>query len=56
MADPATEEKISADAADATKIGLTSTPSFTVNGKPVQGALPVDQFKPVIDQALAEAQ
>jgi len=56
MADPATKEKISADAAEATTLQASGTPFFTVNGKLVEGALPIDQFKQVIDQALAEVQ
>jgi len=54
MQDPSTKEKVSADIAEAGTLGLNSAPSFVVNGKIVQGALPIDQFKTVIDQALAE--
>jgi len=56
MADPATKEKIAADKAQAQTLGATAVPFFTVNGKLVEGALPIDQFKQVIDQALAVAQ
>jgi protein-disulfide isomerase len=54
MADSATKEKIDADAAEAKTLQAGGTPFFTVNGKLVEGALPIDQFKQVIDQALAE--
>jgi Protein-disulfide isomerase len=52
IADPATAKKISADTAEASGLGLNSTPSFVVNGRTVVGALPEDQFKQVIDEAL----
>ena len=42
----------SADTAEASGLGLNSTPSFVVNGRTVVGALPEDQFKQVIDEAL----
>ena len=52
MADPATKQKISSDTQEANGLGLNSTPSFVVNGRTVVGALPEDQFKQVIDEAL----
>jgi protein-disulfide isomerase len=56
MQDPSTKEKVSADIAEAGRLGLNATPSFVVNGKIVQGALPIEEFKAIIDQALAEVQ
>lgn len=35
-------------------IGVRSTPSFLVNGRPVQGALPLDQFRMMLQWAGAE--
>jgi protein-disulfide isomerase len=52
IADPATKQKISTDTAEASALGLNSTPSFVVNGRTVIGALPEEQFKQVIDEAL----
>jgi protein-disulfide isomerase len=52
MADPATQQKVQADAAEATSLGLGSTPSFLVNGRTVVGAIPAEQFKQIIDEAL----
>lgn len=52
MADPATQQKVAADAAEANSLGLSSTPSFLVNGRTVVGAIPADQFKQIIDEAL----
>jgi protein-disulfide isomerase len=44
---------VQADVKEAQALGFSSTPSFVVNGRPVVGALPIDQFKQVIDEALA---
>jgi len=52
IADPATKQKVSTDTAEATALGLNSTPSFVVNGRTLIGALPEDQFKQAIDEAL----
>jgi protein-disulfide isomerase len=32
--------------------GVTATPTFFINGKKVQGALPIDQFSALIDPLL----
>ena len=45
--------EIKADAADATRLGLNSTPSFVINGRIVIGALPFEDFKTIIDEELA---
>ena len=39
--------------AQATQIGVRSTPSFTVNGQPVVGAQPIDVFRTAIANAKA---
>lgn len=44
---------VEADLQEAKALGLSSTPSFIVNGRTVVGAIPVDQFKQIIDEALA---
>ncbi len=36
----------------ANKLGVRVTPSFVVNGKPVQGALPIGDFRLVLNAAL----
>lgn len=38
------------------RIGVTSTPSFLVNGQPVAGAQPIDAFTAAIARAKAQAQ
>ena len=55
-ADPATQQAVAADTAEASSLGLSSTPSFLVNGRTVVGAIPIDQFKQIIDEALTTTQ
>ncbi|MGB8213513.1 MAG: DsbA family protein [Anaerolineales bacterium] len=45
--------KIQANASDAASVGLNSTPSFVINGRVLIGALPLADFKAVIDEELA---
>ena len=40
------------DSADAEKAGVQSTPAFFVNGRPIVGAVPYEQFAEVIDEEL----
>ena len=46
---------VRADFAEGQSIGVTGTPAFLVNGRPVMGAQPVEVFRQLIDQGLAEA-
>jgi protein-disulfide isomerase len=48
------KDKIQKDVADGNKIGATGTPTFFVNGIKVEGAVPFDDFKKVIDAELAK--
>jgi protein-disulfide isomerase len=45
--------KVQANASDAASAGLNSTPSFVINGRVLIGALPLSDFKAVIDEELA---
>jgi len=45
--------KIQANASDAASVGLDSTPSFVINGRILIGALPLSDFKAVVDEELA---
>jgi protein-disulfide isomerase len=51
----ATMTIVKANMTEAESLGLNSTPSFIINGRPVIGALELAQFKQVIDDALATA-
>ncbi|HEY1584126.1 MAG TPA: thioredoxin domain-containing protein, partial [Polyangia bacterium] len=55
MGDPAVEADIKADAATASKFGVQGTPGFFINGRPLRGAQPKEQFKAVIDKEMAAA-
>jgi protein-disulfide isomerase len=50
------QAEIQADADEATRIGITGTPSFVINGRILIGALPFSDFKAVIDEELAANQ
>ena len=41
------------DAAEGERIGVNSTPTFYINGRPLVGAQPFEAFKQVIDEELA---
>jgi protein-disulfide isomerase len=43
---------VEADVAQARALGIRSTPTFIINGRPLVGAHPVDTFRNVIDDAL----
>lgn len=49
----AVKKKIDSDLAEAQKFGFRGTPSFLVNGVPVRGAVPAEEFARIIDKHLA---
>ena len=53
MADPKLKEKITSDQKVGAPIGVTGTPAFFINGRPLEGAQPFDAFKRIIDEELA---
>lgn len=46
--------KIDADLAEGQRYGVRGTPHFFINGRPISGAQPYDNFKAVIDDELAK--
>ena len=52
--DPAMEAEIKKDMADGTEAGVSGTPAFFVNGVFLNGALPFERFKAVIDRELSK--
>jgi protein-disulfide isomerase len=48
-----TADKVKADAAEGSSVGVTGTPSFIINGRLIVGAQPFDNFKNIIDDELA---
>ncbi|MFO0746933.1 MAG: thioredoxin domain-containing protein [Myxococcota bacterium] len=55
VASPAIAAKVELQSRIGTAVGASGTPSFFINGKALQGAQPVDQFKAIIDAEVAEA-
>jgi protein-disulfide isomerase len=55
MKDPALEQQITNDLAQAAKVGARGTPTWFVNGRRVVGARPFSQFKPIIEEELKKA-
>jgi len=47
--------RIDADMALGQKIGVQGTPNFFVNGRPIRGALPFEEFKKIVDEELKTA-
>ena len=45
---------VEADVAQARAIGVRGTPTFVINGRPVAGALPVEDFRTLINDALKD--
>jgi protein-disulfide isomerase len=46
---------IASDVADAAQLGVTGTPTFFVNGRPVHGNQPLKVFADIVDQELVRA-
>lgn len=48
MQSPAVRGRIEADVAEATRFGVDGTPTFLVNGIPIRGAAPIEDFEELI--------
>ena len=46
------EAQVTADMAEASRVGVGGTPTFFVNGRQIVGAQPIDAFKSLIDEEL----
>jgi protein-disulfide isomerase len=55
MSDPAALEAVQRDRQEAQQLGVSSTPAFLVNGRPILGAQPTEVFLTVVEEAAAEA-
>jgi protein-disulfide isomerase len=49
-----TLQRVGADTEEGRQVGVTGTPTFFVNGKPLVGAQPVEVFRAEIDAALGQ--
>jgi protein-disulfide isomerase len=45
-------DAVKADQAEATAVGVRSTPTFFINGRKLEGAVPYENFKTALDQTL----
>ena len=50
-----TQQALARDLIDAHSVGAQGTPFFLINGQPLSGARPINDFITVIEQALADA-
>ena len=48
-------DSIQRDIDEVTKLGMSGTPAFFINGRPLSGAQPLEKFVQVIDEELARA-
>nr|CRH07179.1 Protein of unknown function. Containing thioredoxin fold [Candidatus Magnetococcus massalia] len=55
LSDEKYDDRLQADMAEASRLGITGTPTFLINGIKISGALPFAMFKQRIDTALEEA-
>ena len=46
------KKKVQGDAAQASRLGVTGTPAFFINGRFLSGAQPFQNFKRIIDEEL----
>ncbi len=46
--------KVAANMADGSKVGVSGTPAFFINGVMISGAQPIEKFKEIIDRELAK--
>ena len=49
---PATKKQVDDDLKLAKDLGVQGTPNFFINGRPLRGAVPYEQFKTVVDDEL----
>jgi protein-disulfide isomerase len=49
---PATKKRVDDDTELGKKLGVQGTPNFFINGRPVRGAVPYEQFKSTVDDEL----
>jgi len=50
---PATKKRVDDDLELGKKMGVQGTPNFFINGRPIRGAVPYEQFKSAVDDEIA---
>ena len=48
------QDLVEQDNSFARQLGARSTPTFALNGRPIQGALPYESFQQIIEEELAK--
>jgi protein-disulfide isomerase len=56
LADASSAAAVAADTKAADDLGISGTPFFFINGQPIDGSVPVEQFQQVIDSELRRLQ
>jgi protein-disulfide isomerase len=52
--DPALKKNVEADIAEASALAVQATPTFFINGRLVQGAMPFETFSTIVEEELAK--
>ncbi|MCS7205884.1 MAG: thioredoxin domain-containing protein [Leptospiraceae bacterium] len=52
MKDPKIEEEIQNNIKEGTRLGVTGTPAFFINGRKISGAVPITEFETIIQEEL----
>jgi protein-disulfide isomerase len=55
LADVGQQAAVQQDVADGARLGITGTPMFFINGRPLSGAIPFKRFVQVIEEELARS-
>jgi protein-disulfide isomerase len=55
MDDPKLKEEVLSDQKQANALGASGTPTFFINGRQLVGAVPFEQFKPLIEEEIKKA-
>jgi protein-disulfide isomerase len=55
LADQALLDNVNKIAATGRELGVTSTPTFFINGNKYEGVIPVDEFRSIVEPLLKEA-
>jgi protein-disulfide isomerase len=55
LSDGGQQAAVQQDVVDGARLGITGTPMFFINGRPLSGAIPLDRFIHVIEEELARS-
>jgi predicted DsbA family dithiol-disulfide isomerase len=55
LSDPATTSAIDADTRAASELNINGTPYFLINGRPLNGVVPLERFEAIINDEMHRA-